>query len=278
MSYLPFALISYFLNSVAVTIDKILLTRVIPDPVVYIFYFSLISCLALLVLPFTHIPSIQVIAISSLSTILWTAGAYLMFKALKIGLLQRVIPIIGVITPVTLLLLATADSSITRNQSLSVIVLILGLIFLTIRDWKGRFIKKELALDVGAGLLFALSYYFLRMAYLKDDFLTVLAWSRLILIPLAIIFLLSPRFRTKSPPILNPLFIFGQISAGVSELLLSFSISLANPVLVNALQGVKYVYLLFFGLILDKKYPKIYQILGVTLIGIGLYLLQTSLL
>ena len=282
MNYLPFVLISYFLNSIAVTVDKVLLTKTIPDPLIYVFYFSLLSFLAFFGLPFTHTPTTEVFIMASASTLLWTLGAYCMFKALKIGLLQRVIPIIGVITPLTLLLLASSDNSITSSQALAIVILIFGLIFLTMQDWKGRFIKKELALDIFSGILFAFSYYLLRLAYLQEDFLTVLVYSRFILIPLAFLFLIIPSFRNRILPMLHlggvikkaaPLFVFGQISAGISELLLVFSISLASPAIVNSLQGVKYIYLLGFSLIIDKKFPKLFQIIGIGFIGIGLYLL-----
>ena len=299
MNYLPFVLISYFLNSIAVTVDKVLLTKTIPDPLIYVFYFSLLSFLAFFGLPFTHTPTTEVFIMASASTLLWTLGAYCMFKALKIGLLQRVIPIIGVITPLTLLLLASSDNSITSSQALAIVILIFGLIFLTMQDWKGRFItkvesfslknwfqalliKKELALDIFSGILFAFSYYLLRLAYLQEDFLTVLVYSRFILIPLAFLFLIIPSLRNRILPMLHlggvikkaaPLFVFGQISAGISELLLVFSISLASPAIVNSLQGVKYIYLLGFSLIIDKKFPKLFQIIGIGFIGIGLYLL-----
>ena len=284
MNYLPFALVSYFLNSIAVTVDKVLLTKTIPDPLIYVFYFSLLSFLAFFGLPFTHTPTTEVFIMASASTLLWTLGAYCMFKALKIGLLQRVIPIIGVITPLTLLLLASSDNSITSSQALAIVILIFGLIFLTMQDWKGRFIKKELALDIFSGILFAFSYYLLRLAYLQEDFLTVLVYSRFILIPLAFLFLIIPSLRNRILPMLHlggvikkaaPLFVFGQISAGISELLLVFSISLASPALVNSLQGVKYIYLLGFSLIIDRKFPKLFQIIGIGFIGVGLYLLTT---
>ena len=277
MNYLPFALVSYFLNSIAVTVDKVLLTKTIPDPLIYVFYFSLLSFLAFFGLPFTHTPTTEVFIMASASTLLWTLGAYCMFKALKIGLLQRVIPIIGVITPLTLLLLASSDNSITSSQALAIVILIFGLIFLTMQDWKGRFIKKELALDIFSGILFAFSYYLLRLAYLQEDFLTVLVYSRFILIPLAFLFLIIPSLRNRILPMLHlggvikkaaPLFVFGQISAGISELLLVFSISLASPALVNSLQGVKYIYLLGFSLIIDRKFPKLFQIIGIGFIGV----------
>ena len=83
------------------------------------------------------------------------------------------------------------------------------------------------------------------------------------------------------------LFLAGQISGAASEFLLLFSISLANPALVNSLQGTQYIFLLIFALILSKKYPEIFEekytflnlipkIAGIVLIGIGLYLLAFS--
>ncbi len=293
MNYIPIALLSYFLNSIAVTVDKFLLSKNIPDPLIYVFYFCVIGLFVSLGIPFTHLPSSEIIILGSISTLLWTIGAYFMFKALKSGQVQRVIPIIGTVTPLTLLILASGTNSISLKQELAIIILIMGLVILTFKDWKGKLSWQELYLEIASGVLFALAYYLLRLAFLKEDFFTTLVWSKPILIPVGIGFLLIPNLRNRIIPILRPngsiqkgapLFAFGQICAGISEILLTYSISLANPALVNALQGVKYVYLLIFSLILGKKYPQIFQnklqgisltgqILGIGLIGLGLYIL-----
>ncbi|MEK7616481.1 MAG: hypothetical protein AAB414_00310 [Patescibacteria group bacterium] len=294
MTYLLFAIISYFLNSVAVTVDKFLLTKTIPDPLIYIFYFSLISLFALFAIPFVHTPSLEVFFLASISTLAWTFGAYLMFWALKSDQVQRVIPVIGTITPLVLLIFASQARSITNHQTVAITLLILGIIFLTLQDLKGKLIKEEIILEVCSAVFFAISYYMLRLAFEKESFLTVLVWSRPILLPLGILFLIIPFLRKKIKFILHspkqivqkggPIFLLGQLSAGASELLLTFSISLANPAIVNSLQGIKYVFLLTFSLILGKKYPQIFknkfspvfltsQILGIGFIGVGLYLL-----
>lgn len=293
MNYLPFALISYFLNSIALTVDKFLLSKTIPDPLIYIFYFSAVSFLAIFAIPFTHIPTTEVFIQASVSTILWTIGAYLMFIALKLGRIQRVIPVITTLTSLILLLLASQTQAINAKQTTAIVFLISGLIFLTLLDWKGSLTKKELILEFTSAILFAFSYYFLSRAFLKSDFLSVLVWSKLILIPMALLMVIIPSLRKKITPFLKkrsefkkaaPIFMFGQISAGISELLLTFSISLANPAIVNSLQGIKYVFLLIFSLILEKKYPDIFknrlnfgmivcQIIGIACIGTGLYLL-----
>ncbi len=292
--YLPISILAFILNGVAVTVDKFLLTKVIPDPLFYIFYFSLVSCLAVFLLPFTHVPGNEVIILASTSTVLWTAGAYFMFKALKEGLVERVIPVIGSLNPFILFLIGLISGSLLINQVWAIIVLILGLIFLTLTNWQGKLTKNELLFEVLSATLFAFSYLILKQAYLKMDFITVLVWSRFVLIPLALVFLTLPALRSKVIPghtqgisLIKKgglLFAFGQVSAGISQLLIFFAISLGSPVLVNSLQGTQYVFLFILSLILAKKYPQIFgekytsfklitKILGIILIGFGLYLL-----
>lgn len=299
MKHIPFTLFAYLLNASAVTIDKFMLSKNIPNPLVYIFYFSAFSALALLLLPFTHIPTFDVFILGSFSTILWTTGAYFMFKAIQIGQISRVIPIIGTLIPIILLGESVITGNINNQEILAVIILVAGLVSLTFLDVKGSFSKKELIFEILSAVLFAVSYLILREAYLKAEFLTVLVWSRFIILPVSIIILLVPSLKKsvfessmtqKAFNIFSKagiLFVFGQAMGGGSELLLTYSISLANPTFVNSLQGTQYVFLFIFSLILGKRYPNVFtekfnskaiitKILGIILIGLGLYLLAFS--
>lgn len=297
MNYLPVAILAYFLNAVAVTTDKFLLNKFIPDPLVYVFYFSVFSLVALFLIPFTHIPQADVFFIASSSTILWTLGAYFMFKALKMGQVSRVIPIIGALTSLILFFQASISASITINQTWAVGFLIFGLIFLILDNLKGKFHAKELVFEVLASFLFAISYILLREAYLKQDFLTVLVWSRIILLPLGIGLLIIPltrrrifnsgglkiNFRSK----LGAFFLGGQFAGGSSQLLLTYAISLAVPALVNSLQGIQYIFLMVFSLVLANKFPSIFKeksslkmlvikLIGIFFIAMGLFILNFS--
>lgn len=302
MSHLPFTISAYFFNALSVLASKFLLQKSIPDPFIYIFYISLFSLVAVLALPFTKIPNLEVFALASLSTILWTTGAYFMFKALKSGDISRVIPIIGTLIPVILLLFASETRAISVTQTWAIWILIVGMVFLTLPDWRLKAKWGEIVFEVLSAAFFAASYILLRSAYLKFDFFSVLIWSRLILLPLGILIIAIPAFRRKIIPtsLLSPrtdsgvgstktglIFFGGQISGAVSELLILFSISLANPALVNSLQGTQYVFLFLFGFILSRKYPTIFQekytplILaskstGIAFLGLGLYLLAFS--
>ena len=295
VSYLPFALLAYFFNGIAVLIDKFLLTAKIKHPLVYIFYISLFSFAILLLLPLTHVPGLRVFLVASFSTVIWTSGLYFMYKALQAGLVSRVIPVIGVLIPVFLAVEAIVTKSINQTEFIAILILILGLILLTIFEWRGHIKRHEVLFEFISAFLFAISYLILRQAFLMDSFLTVLVWSRIILMPLAIIILLipvtrriilvkedGPKFSLKSKP--GILFMFGQAAGGSSELLITFSVSLATPALVNSLQGSQYLFLFIAGLFLGKRFPEIFKeqhthlktafkIMGILCIAFGLYVL-----
>lgn len=290
MSHLPFTITAYFFNALAVTANKFLLNKTIPEPLVYVFFISLVSVPAIFVIPFTKTPALDTFTIASVSTIFWTTGAYFMFKALKIGQVSRVIPIIGTLIPLMLLVVASATNTVSQTQIIAVVILLIGMIFLTRSDWKGKLDKKEIIFEILSAVTFAISYITLKQAYLKLDFFSVLIWSRLILLPLCIFMLALPNIRkqiiTSKGSTINffsksgLLFIGGQAAGITSEILLLFSISLANPALVNSLQGTQYIFLLIFSLVLFReKYTSaslISKITGIAAIGIGLYLLAFS--
>lgn len=294
MSHLPFTLLAYLFNATAVLIDKFLLVKHIPNPLVFIFYFSLFSLLAFLLVPFVKLPTTPVLLLASVSTLLWTSGAYFMFKALQIGQASRVIPVIGTLIPVILTVEAFYAKEVSTIQITAIVLLILGLVFLTLFDWRGTMKVKEAVFELISAGLFAVSYLVLRQAYLQADFLTVLVWSRFIIIPASLVILLIPRLRQAVFSSDRPsfslfskaglLFLVAQGAGGLSEILITFSVSLANPALVNSLQGTQYAFLFLFSIILARRFPKIFQeklsvqtvlskITGIGFIGAGLYLL-----
>lgn len=301
MGHLPFAILAYLLNSFAVLIDKYQLSKNLPSPLLYVFYISAFSLMTLIALPFTSLPTLGVFTLASLATLFWTFGAYCMFSALKVGQATRVIPVIGVLTPLFLLMWSFTQGLLTPDQVWGVLLLVVGLLFLVARDLKGKLSRKEAFFEIGASLLFAISYTLLHQAYTESTFLTVFVWAKLILIPLGIVILAIPKTRTivlakqdhtsHKKPIwkskVGLLFLLGQACGGASEMLLSYSVSIATPALVNSLQGIQYASLFIFGLILSRKFPKVYgekytplilllKIIGILIIASGLYILAQS--
>lgn len=294
MSYIPFTLLAYFLSGIAVLVDKFLLTSKITNPLIYVFYLSLVSLLILVLVPFTIFPSLVVFLLASISTIVWTSGLVFMYLALKEGLVTRVIPVNGTLIPIFLLIAAIFTKSVTDIEIAAILVLILGLILLTIFEWRGKITLRETVYIVLSALLFAGSYLFLREAYLRTNFLTVLVWSRVVLVPLGFLIVVIPKSRRmvlgsgeKSFSLFSKqglLFLAGQASGGTSEILLTFSVSLATPALVNSLQGSQYLFLFIASLFLGKKFPEVFKekhthlkttlkVIGILCIAVGLYIL-----
>lgn len=297
MSHLPFTIAAYFLNSIAVVIDQFLLNKTIPHPVVYVFYFSAFSLLVLPIAFFVPIPPLWVFVLASLSTLLWTAGAYFMFTGLKIGQASRVVPIIGTLIPLFLLFFYSQVShTISVNEVWASGFLTLGLIVLILPYLKGKLLAWEFFLELLSALFFAGSYIILHQAYGGASFLSVFVYSRVILIPIGFLLILIPQIRklifvkrqylsmTSSG---GRLFILGQAAGGASELLITFSVSLANPALVNSLQGSQYIFLFLLSMLLSFKLPEIFQeklsfltvagkFFGLILISLGLLVLAVS--
>lgn len=299
MNYLLIAISAYLLNAVSVTIDKILLVKKLPNPALYVFYISVFSLSALLLAPFTNFPNQSAFLISSASTILWTMGAYFMFRALKSGEAARVIPIIGTLIPVILLFMSALSGSVNLNEVWAVIILVLGLLFLIIPYLKGRFSREELLFELVSALLFANSYFLLKSAYTSAEFLSVFVYSKIILIPIILIILIVPILRkrifehhTHQPKVnlyskTGILLFAGQFAGGASQMLLTFAISLASPAVINSIQGIQYVFLFILSLALAKKFPKAFgekftklnitgKIIGILLIFLGLWILSFS--
>ena len=83
---------------------------------------------------------------------------------------------------------------------------------------------------------------------------------------------------------IGPLFLFGQVAGAASFLLINYAISISSVTIVNALQGLQYVFLLIMILILTRWLPKVMEeklsgiifaqkISAIVIIGAGLYLL-----
>lgn len=293
MIHLPFTIAAYLFNALSLLTNKFLLKKTIKNPLTYIFYISLLSLLILILSPFVKPPSWEGFSLASFSTIFWTAGAYFMFWALKVGPLSRVIPIIGSLIPLILLLFSSQTEPLKAHQVLAVLTLVSGMVFLTVLEWRGKFSAKETLFEILSALFFAISYLLIRQAYQAAEFLSVIVWSRFVLIPFCLAYSIRlilvkklPVKEAKSFHLTSSglIFIAGQTFGAVSEFLLLFSISLANPALVNSLQGTQYVFLFILSLLLSKKYPAVFEekytfltlvskIIGIILIGGGLYLL-----
>ncbi|MDO8429426.1 MAG: EamA family transporter, partial [Candidatus Daviesbacteria bacterium] len=182
MIYLPIALIGYFLLSIAILIDKAILDRDIPNPIVYTFYLGLLSFISLLLIPFGFsLPSGSALIFGFLSGVYFTCAWVFYYKALRIDEASKLSPISGTLNPIFTILLGflLLGQTTTQNQLYAFLVLVLGMIILNFNQLFGQKIRGvHLGLAVGAAFFFAASAVFLKEAFLSSNFITGLVISR----------------------------------------------------------------------------------------------------
>ncbi len=317
MTWLLISIIAYFLAAIAVIVDKTLLKKDIPEPIVYTFYIAILGAVLMLaVIPFgVGIPNILTIFVSLTAGAAFTWALILMFTAFKKDDVSRVAPMIGGLVPIFVLGLATfvLNEKLSCTQYIAYIFLILCS-FLISLDFRNRgivkWLKKKLGLDkrlsmprirkalwvaLPAAALFGISHVLTKFVYLNTKFLTGFLWTRLGAFLAVMLLLIIPenrqmiiknfkknKRRKSTQKNVGGRFLFGQLSGGISAILLQYAIFLGSVSLINALQGLQYIFVFFIALILTIFIPKILKeevskeifwqkVVAVGLIFIGLY-------
>src|SRR3989338_5801577 len=301
MSWLSIALFAYFLNAIAMVIDKTLLKKEIKNPFVYTFYIAgLGAALIILAIPIALIfklslvwPGASQFWISMLAGAAFSIGLFLMFIALKREDASRLLPVIGGLTPIFVLILAHffINESLVSRQILAFILVIIGT-FLISLEFKKHDIqfRKILWLALPAALFFGLSYALTKDVYNHQPFISGFVWTRLGAFALILLPMLLPKNRRdllyperdKGMQKAKAKFLFGQVSGGVSAVLIQYAISITSVSLVQALQGTQYVFVFLAVLISTFYFPKflaekmsasiiIQKIIAILIITLGIY-------
>jgi len=315
--WLPFAILAYFMNAGVYTADKYFLSKKIHSSITYTFYvgiWSIGNIMLFFVTPF-FLPEWRWLILDLFAGVLFLVALVAWYKALHQSEATKVVPIVGAFIPVYSFLLSYIFLGATLGQKelLALFILIIGGVLISIKHKKESRIKKvwhnvmvlfgssksELH-PVGrliinsliAAFAFAAYYVLIKYIYLNQPFLGSYIWTRmgsflgalLLLLPLRNRKIILEKKKRRSAIKSWPLFLSIRFLAVVAFILLNYAISLGNVALVNALQGVQYVFLIFIFLILSEAYPKILKeemgravliqkFMGVLLVGVGMYLL-----
>lgn len=304
MNWLLIITIAYLLNAIAAVVDKYLLSRNIPQPAVYAFFISFLGLVALVLAPFGFaVPAIGQIIIALLSGLAFTFALLYLFKALKQNDASRITPFIGGWQPLFVFILALLflGEQLSYAEVLAFFLLIAGTVLITIdfnKKKTGRACpprrRSGFGLALISAVLFAISYVLTKEVYTQQPFIAGFIWTRFGAFAGALLLLIPPANRRailasfKKPEQQQKktglLFIGGQTAGALSFLLVNYAISLASVSLVNALQGLQYVFLLAIVFFLAKFHPKvlrekmtkpvIWQKVGaIVLVGAGLAIL-----
>lgn len=306
MLWLVVTILAYFILALAFLVDKYLLVSSIPNPKVYVFYAGALGGLALFLIPFVgfSVPLPNQIILSLLAGAFFLIGIYWFYKTLQKHEASRVIPAIGGMTPIFSFLAVFISSqgkeTLSSFDFLALIFLVVGTVLITFENGKGITLKSLSGSFVSAFFL-SISFVLIKHVYLVMAFWPGFIWTKIGSFLAAICFfiffsevrreVLSGK-KESVPRKTSVIFLSNQAMGGLANVMQNWALFLAPLAFVsviNALQGVQYVFLLcliifisFFFPALAKKgglkeymsKPVLFQkVAAIILIGIGLFLI-----
>lgn len=268
MLWLPIAILSYALNAGALVTDKFLLTKKIPNPAVYAIIISLLGILSLALLPFGwSTPTGLELLIELLSGFLFGWAMLLMFQALRKGEASRVIPFLNGLQPLVILPLAwlIVGESVSGRFLWAFILIIIGSVIISFG--KGKASRQAYCLAIISAVIFGVSIVLSKYAYNSQGmFITPFVMTRIGAFIFALVLLVIPGNRRalkhelqKPEKQTSALLVLGQTAGALSSVLVNLAIAIASnaTAIINALQGLQYVFLLLIVVVLAKKFPKV---------------------
>jgi uncharacterized membrane protein len=268
MNWILLATAGQFLNAIVAVLDKYIVSdeKVMPRPFVYafysclltgfwavIFFLGLIPQLAALGMPsLTNVqfPTIQVISMAFLSAYTFFMALVSMYDALKHSDASVVMPVIGTISALSTFGMSYLflDSSFSMEHIVGILLLSFGtlLVARSLPEW-------NVFLHVlHSGIFFALHYITMKGLFLETSFDDGFFWSRVSFVLFALSLLMVPVYwdkikeQSKSTTKKTGIIVLvTKVVAGVAAFLLLKATDLGEVSIVQALDGVRFVFILF---------------------------------
>ena len=282
MAWFIVALSAYLILAVVNLIDKFLVSSVLKDSKAYAFVACILGSLVFVIAPwFLHWPGWGLFAFNLLNGLVFALALWSLYEALLRGEAARTLVFIGGMTPVFSLLFSILffKEHFSINEWWGIALILIGIAIIILlpvtHSYLARLMKRlKLRNDVKKGglwiaLLSALFYslYFIgtKEAYVSQPFLSAFIWTRLGASFFVLFFLFSSATRRAikrtfhhSSPNKHKFLVFANQFFGASGFILqNYAIFLGSVVLVNALQGAQYAFLLIISTILAILRPKL---------------------
>jgi len=319
--WLIITITSYFINAGVYVADKFLLSKKVHSSISYAFFVGVWSIFNFVILIFDPwVPNLREFGLDISAGLLFLVTLVFWYKALHQSEATRVVPIVGALVPIFSFILSYIflGESFSQEHLLAFIILINGGILISVKHTRFyiwgeisnklrnifgdifggihadyRPTRRLIINSVASALLFASYYVLIKYIYMHQPFIGAFVWSRLGTFIGTMLILLVPDWRRlivkgqknqKSPQSLS-FFFSVRLLAALAFIMLNWAISLGdNVAMINALQGVQYVFLLALVLFLSRKFPKILKeelgggvlaqkLIGASLICLGLYML-----
>ena len=271
MEWVYIVLLAYLLQAVVFIFDSLLVNKHIKSAAAYAFFISLLGLAAFLLAPFGFsLISPRIFTLSLVAGGAFTFGTLFLYRALQKHETSRVIPVVGGTAPLFSFLLASIllPEQLSSREFFAFLALVAGTVLITYPFYKehAHHMKPRIIAEMLlSGLLFALWATFSKRVFLETNFANGIIWIRIGAAIAGLLFLFSPALRkeifkkrTEKLRLGGAIIANKTLGAGVGLLIL-YAIARGNPALVQALQGVQFVFL--FGLVaaLSHYFPRVFR-------------------
>lgn len=298
MLWLSVIISAYLLFAVAALVDKYLLAGP-PNPKSYSFYVGVLGMAILVLAPLIgfSIPGTPQILLSLVAGAIYIFALFWLFYGLEHFEASRIVPAIGGILPLftfSLVFIASAGEAVLEaGELVAFALLVIGSFLITFEKKKTTSLK-SFRVAVLAAFLFALVFLLSKYVYLGQPFWSGFIWMRIGGFLAGLCFLFTKEVRQE---IFQKKFTFQKrtgflflanqgVGAG-AFVLQNFAIALVGIAylpFINALEGLKYLFLFLMVIFLAKKFPQILKekltkrilwqkIISIALIFLGLAIL-----
>ncbi|HEX5430214.1 MAG TPA: EamA family transporter [Patescibacteria group bacterium] len=294
ISYLLVGLSGYFLLAFSSVADKFLVSKVVRAPVAYAFYTAVTGPFSLLLLPFggkiLNLPDMLVALSAGIAFII---GIYFSWSAIGKASVSRVVPIQAGLGPLFTFILSyfILSERLGILQSFGFVLLVFGAVLISFRRSSSGWAPSSLWYASLSALFFALTSVLTKYTFNHSNYITGLVWPSVgFVIPLAFIL----PFKSNRKAIFNApkeagkknvaLYYSSRATGTIGGYLQKYAVKLGSVTVVNALQGMQFVFLLILTTFLSIYYPKvlkerintetvILKASAIAAISIGLFLL-----
>lgn len=272
MSWLLVAILAYFFLAIVSLFDRYFLVGPLSSSRAYTFNVAVlwIPFGLLLILFGATLPlDWEILAVALVSGLARIFGVLFLMEGIIKSEVSRVVPASGAFLPIFSFLMffifLQADS-LGTSQIAAFLLLLSGSILISFKKPNKEFFNfQTFKYPIISAFLFALSFFTTKLLFLKTSFMSGLFLTLIGGGIGGLIFLLFPAarkeiFTQKTSVKISSFFVLGQIFGGLGVLAQFYAIFLANPSqvpLINAIEGARYVFLLFFIFLLSRWRPQL---------------------
>lgn len=294
------AFFGYICLAVVNILDKFILSKAVPKPIMFVFYSTalVLPIFVLLLFGAGYLADFIDYIIAAIAGICFSLALWAMYIGWQQSEVSHAGPLLGAVTSFFVLFLGQLFllESLTAQQIMGVFILIVGSLLIS-----GEKSRQHQGWHIGmlwiilAGLLYAISHVASKYTYDAYGFYTGLVWTRGFMGLFGAALLLSPTVRrtffgakpsrADQTPMARQfgLVFSSRALAVVAVLLLQYAIAIGSVTIVNALAGIQFAFLLAAIVLLTKFAPRLFrekfvsgelksEFLAVVVIALGLVL------